>query len=68
MAISEDTAANVAAQLTVAWSNIFTAHSTIGWVPEDQMQACVAATYERFRAGLLDKRFGTDGYNLASLL
>lgn len=59
MAISEDTAATVAAQLTQAWATVFAAKQGAGGLAEHEMQAKVWKIYDAFKESVHEVPVGT---------
>jgi hypothetical protein len=66
MAISEDAAASVAAQLTVAWATIYAAKLGAGGLLPDQMQGKVWTIYDAFKESVTE--VPVTGHSTAKLI
>lgn len=64
MAISKDTAALVAAQLTQAWAAIYASKEGAGNLTPTLMEARVAETYLRFRDAVAEVDIGKPRYDI----
>ncbi len=68
MAISEDTTAIVAAQLTVAWSSLYATKQGVGGLPEAELPGRVAEVYDRFRKAVAEVDIAAPGFDMRKLL
>lgn len=68
MAITKDTTAIVAAQLTVAWSNIYATKQGVGGLPEAELSGRVAQVYDQFRKAVAEVDISPPGYDIRKLI
>ncbi len=68
MAISKDTTAIVAAQLTVAWSNVYATKQGVGGLPEHELPGRIAQVYDQFRKAVAEVDISAPGYDIRKLI
>lgn len=68
MALQGNDAALVAAQLTVAWSNLAAANPGAGGLTPHELQGRIAAIYESFRSAVSETDIPSGGYDINKLV